>query len=424
MSDLFSHAATSDRKAPFAEKVRPATLEDIVGQHNLLKPGSIFRNRLESDNMGAALLYGPPGTGKTTIAKAIGNLTGREFHMLHAAHEKTSEIERIAKIARDKLILVFIDEIHKYNKTTAEMLLDYTESGLFHLIGATTENPNFAISKALLSRMNVYELFPVSAKDIAIAIKRAVTKITEAEVTIQDDALESLSNRAGGDVRRALNVIESCYVNKTGKITITKDMVSEAYSFTGANFDKRGDQHYDMISAFIKSMRGSDPDATLYWLARLIKSGEDPRYIARRIFIHAAEDVGLADPSVLQSGMAAFHAAEKIGYPEVSLILSQAALHVCLAPKSNAAHDGINAALAHVNQFADIPVPMHLRDTHYAGAKDLGREGYLYPHSYPNRWVEQDYAPGIKPGTFFIPKAKPETSFEVRSVNYLSLIHI
>jgi putative ATPase len=418
MNNLFSFDQNKTDKGPLPDRVRPNDFSGIIGQDHLLNEGAILRRRIDSGNIGAIVLYGPAGIGKTTIARAVGKRTNKEFIALNAAHNKTSDIEKIAKMAQDKKLLVFIDEIQRYNATTSDLLLDYTEAGLFDLIGATSENPNFALTKALVSRMTIYELKPLCADDMKTVVKNAITKIPNTSYSIEDDALSTIAAKSGGDARRALNALESCIVGRDHDYAITLTDVNEAFQFSAAAYDKSGDQHYDIISAFIKSMRGSDPDATLYWLARLIQGGEDPRFIARRIFIHAAEDVGLADPTALQSGAAAMLAADKIGYPEVRIILAEAALHVCLSPKSNASYQGIDKALDYVQKSEMIPVPMHLRDTHYAGAEGLGRKGYLYPHAYPNNWIDQDYAPGINTGDFFEFKAKAENSFESKARAY------
>lgn len=420
MDNLFTVAQDADRIRPLADEIRPTAFSDILGQDHLLGENSILRRKIDNNRLGAIVLYGTTGIGKTTIARAIGKQMKKKFIALHAAHHKTADIQKAAEQAKEQDTIVFIDEIHRYSTTISDSLLSHTEAGHFDLIGATSENPNFALSKALVSRAMIFELKPLSVEDMERVLTRAVWKLKDEGmiITFEDDALKMLAGRSGGDARRALNALEACTIGRTGDIKITTALVEEVFKFSPIPYDRSGDAHYDVISAFVKSMRGSDEDGTLYWLARLIMSGEDPRFIARRIMIHASEDVGLADGSALQTAVAASHAVEKIGYPEARIILAHAALHVARAPKSNSAYAGIARALEYVETQPLVDVPMHLRDTHYAGAAALGRVGYQFPHNAAAGWVKQDYAPGIKPGTFYQSEARSNATFEGRADAY------
>jgi len=423
MSDLFSAAAVM-REKPLAEDVRPTSLDDIVGQDHILGEGKILRKRIDSGRLGTVVLYGPPGIGKTTIAKAVGKRMNKQFMNLHAAHNNAADIKKLAQEAEIRETLVFVDEIHRFSKTQSDMLLNFTEEGLFDMLAATSENPYHNLTPALVSRALILELRPLSPKDVEKVVTRASWKLKDkgVAVTFGEGALAMLAGRAGGDARRALNSLEALVAGCSGSVEITADMVDEVYQASPIPYDRSGDAHYDTISAFVKSMRGGDEDATLYWLARLIHGGEDPRYIARRIMIHASEDVGLADNSALQTAVAASMAVEKIGYPEARIILAHAALHVCRAPKSNSAYSGIARALEYVQTKPLIPVPMHLRDTHYEGAAPLGRGGYKSPHSTAEGWVDQEYAPGIEPGTFYRSDARSNPTFEKRADEYWAKI--
>lgn len=417
MDNLFTVAQDADRIRPLADDIRPTAFSDIFGQDHLLGEGAILRRKIDSNRIGAIILYGTTGVGKTTIARAIGKYTKKKFIALHAAHHKTADIQNAADQAKEESTIVFIDEIHRYSTTISDTLLSHTEAGHFDLIGATSENPNFALSKALGSRAMIFELKPLSVEDMERVLHRAVWKLKDEGtiVSFEDEAFRMLAGRAGGDARRALNALEACCLGRTGNIQINKALIEEVFNFSPIPYDRKGDSHYDVISAFVKSMRGSDEDATLYWLARLIQSGEDPRFIARRIMIHASEDVGLADNTALQTAVAASHAVEKIGYPEARIILAHAALHVARAPKSNSAYRGISLALDYVESQPLIDVPMHLRDSHYKGAAALGRIGYKSPHTTELGWLKQDYAPGVQNGTFYQSDARSNSTFEGRA---------
>ncbi|GAA4229812.1 replication-associated recombination protein A [Sagittula sp. NFXS13] len=412
--DLFD-AAPSDRRRPLADVLRPTTLDEVIGQQPLVAKGSILRRRIAADALGSLLLYGPPGIGKTSIARAVGNMLGKEFRILHAAGVRVQDIRKIADEARIKPILMFVDEVHRLSSTQADDLLTICEEGTTDFIGATTENPYHAIPKALISRSQVLKLEPLSLEDMKDVIRRGVAFLQAQSVDIEltDDQLTLIAGRSGGDARRALTTLESLAIGHTGQVT--EAMIDEVYAAAPVNFDRTGDQHYDVTSAFIKSMRGSDPDATLYWLAVLVHAGEDPRFIARRIMIHASEDIGLADNTALQTAVAAAEAVERIGYPEAQIILAHAALHIARAPKSAAACRGIGAALSYVRSNPQLAVPLHLRDAHYAGAKKLGHVGYRLPHKDPKGWVDQTYVENVPRGAFYQSDAREAATFEKRA---------
>lgn len=420
MENLFTVAYGKNADKPLAEDVRPDSLAEIVGQDHILGEGKVLRRRIEANRIGSVILYGPCGIGKTTIAKAVGKHMKKKFVSLHAAHNNTSDIKRVAQEAREQATLVFVDEIHRFSSTVSDQLLSHTEEGIFDMLAATSMNPYHNLTPALVSRSTILELKPLSPEDLMAVVQRAAWKLKEEGLIIQfeDGALKMLAGRAGGDARRALNALENVIVGHTGQLLVSKEMVDEVYQASPIPYDRKGDAHYDVISAFVKSMRGGDPDATLYWLARLIHSGEDPRYIARRIMIHASEDVGLADNTALQTAVAAQQAVATIGYPEARIILAHAAMHVCLAPKSGSAYAGIAEALRYVETQPIIQVPMHLRDTHYEGAAPLGRGGYKSPHSSPEGWVDQEYATGISKGDFYKSDARSNPTFERKANEY------
>lgn len=417
--DLFE--AQQAGKKPLAALMRPRTLDDVVGQEKITAEGSILRRRIKAGQLGATILYGPPGAGKTSIAMAIGSMIGKGFRPLNAATAKVADVRRIAEEARMNPIVMFIDEIHRFSSTQSDDLLDICENGTAELIGATTGNPYHTLTAALISRCQIYKLEPVSSEKMGGILRNALATMSASgtRITMSDEHISLIAARSGGDVRRGLNVIESlCLGHDGGEFSVTDAMVAEAYDASPMHHDRAGDQHYDAISAFVKSMRGSDPDATLYWLAYLVHVGEDPRYIARRIMVHASEDVGLADNTALQTAVAAADAVEKIGYPEARIILAHAALHIARAPKSNSAYRGINMAMSEIVSKGSPVVPMHLRDTHYAGAAKLGHVGYRSPHSDPVGWVEQDYGPKSPRGSFYQSDARGGRSFEAAADAY------
>ncbi|QOL82697.1 replication-associated recombination protein A [Pseudooceanicola spongiae] len=415
--DLFD-ASPSDRRRPLADVLRPASLDEVIGQTALVAPGSLLRRRIAANALGSLLLYGPPGIGKTSIARAVGLMLGKEFRVLHAAGARVADIRKIADEARMHPVLMFVDEVHRLSATQADDLLTICEEGTTDFIGATTENPYHSIPKALISRSQILKLEPLSLADMEQVLQRGLDHLAQngIEVTLTPEHLTLIAGRSGGDARRALVTLESLAVGHgEGPVEISAAMIEEVYAAAAVNFDRSGDQHYDVISAFVKSMRGSDPDATLYWLAVLIHAGEDPRFIARRIMIHASEDVGLADNTALQTAVSAAQAVEMIGYPEAQIILAHAALHVARAPKSGAVARGIGAALSYVRSEPEVKVPLHLRDAHYTGAAKLGHVGYRLPHNDPRGWVEQTYAPGIAPGQFYLSDARTAATFEKRA---------
>ena len=408
--DLFDYMHRENRKkeSPLAARIRPLTLEDFVGQKHIIGKDKLLYRAIASDQLRSIILYGPPGTGKTTLAQIIANTTKANFVELNATTSGKKDIVTAVENAKtahgmtgSKTIL-FVDEIHRFNKAQQDGLLPHVEDGTVVLIGATTENPYFEVNGALLSRSQVFELYPLEEEDIKELILDALADVEKGlgayEGIITDDALDFLAGISNGDARAALNAIELGVMtterNLDGKIEITLEVAQECIQKRAIGYDKSGDQHYDTISAFIKSMRGSDPDATVYYLARMIYAGEDPKFIARRIIIAAAEDVGNADPQALVVATNAMMALERIGMPEGRIILSQAATYIALAPKSNAAYLAIDRALADVKNVQVDSLPSHLRDTHYKGATKLGRGvGYKYPHDYPNHYADQEYLP-------------------------------
>ncbi len=421
MNDLFETRNPSVSQ-PLAAVLRPQTLDDVIGQDKLVAPGSLLRRRIAAGQLGSVVLFGPPGIGKTSIARAVGNMLGKDFRPLHATRAGVKDIRKIADEARERPILIFVDEVHRFSATQADDLLAICEEGTADFIGATTQNPYTSLPKALISRSTILKLEPISIDDMEKVIDRGLAHLAEAGTEIHLDPAHkrAIAGRSGGDARAALTTLEGLCIGHDGNsaITITDEMIEEAYQGSPVNHDRGGDQHYDIISAFVKSMRGSDPDATLYWLARLIHGGEDPRYIARRIMVHASEDIGLADNSALQTAVAAAQAVELIGYPEARIILAHAALHVCRAPKSNSAYRGINLALQAVASEAPSAVPLHLRDTHYKGADKLGHGGYASPHSDPRGWLEQQYAPDLPRGRFYQSDARGAGTFEKRADDF------
>ena len=393
-----------DGQTPLAARMRPERLQDVIGQEHILAPDKLLYRSIKADRLGSIILYGPPGTGKTTIAHVIANETKCHFARLNATTAGKKDMEAIvdaAEARRDhgQKTILFIDEIHRFSKSQQDYLLPFVEDGLVTLIGATTENPAFEVNKALLSRSRVFELKPLTREHVGQALQRALdTDEALRDVEIEESAMGFLSDACSGDVRTALNALELAAMttdpDNGGKVMITLGIAQECIQKKAVLYDKDGDQHYDVISAFIKSMRGSDPDAVLYYLARMLAAGEDIKFIARRIMIHACEDVGLADPQALVVATAASLACERIGLPEANLILADAALYVACAPKSNAVCAGIGAAQDLVARTGTLPVPNHLRDAHYKMSKALGHGiDYRYPHDFPNHYVRQQYLP-------------------------------
>ncbi|MDD5945591.1 MAG: replication-associated recombination protein A [Clostridia bacterium] len=408
--DLFEYnmSLQFDRTAPLAARMRPETLEDYVGQEHIIGKGKMLYNVIKADKLGSIILYGPPGTGKTTLARVIANTTKRKFEQLNATTSGKKEITDVVQKAKENAgmynvgTILFIDEIHRFNKAQQDALLPHVEDGTVTLIGATTENPYFEVNRALVSRSYVFELRPLTQENIETLIKRAISDkekgFGEMNVEIDDEAVKFIAELSNGDARRALNAVElavlSSEPDESGKIVIDMAMAQECIQKRALNYDKDGDNHYDTISAFIKSMRGSDPDAALYYLAKMIYAGEDPKFIARRIVICASEDVGNADPHALQVAVSAAEAINMIGMPEGRIILAQAVTYVACAPKSNAAYMGIEKALSDVRNVTVSGVPSHLRDSHYSGAAKLDHGvGYKYAHDYPGHYVKQQYLP-------------------------------
>lgn len=416
--DLFDYARqkNSRKEAPLAGRMRPKSLDEVVGQEHIIGKDKLLYRAIQADKLSSIIFYGPPGTGKTTLARVIAQTTQANFVQMNATTSGKKEMQEAVKEAKEALgmfqkkTILFIDEIHRFNKAQQDFLLPFVEDGTIILIGATTENPYFEVNQALISRSNVFELKSLEAEDIKKLLIRAVTDdekgmgIYRAKIT--DDALDFLSDMAEGDARSALNAIElgilTTQPGEDGTIVIDIDVAQECIQKRVMRYDKGGDNHYDIISAFIKSMRGSDPDAAVYYLARMINAGESVTFIARRIMICASEDVGNADPQALQVAVAASQAVERIGLPEARIILAQAVTYVAGAPKSNAAYMAVDQALDAVRKKKNGMVPNHLRDAHYKGASKLGRGiGYQYAHNYPGHYVKQQYLPDELLGTVF-----------------------
>ena len=418
--DLFDYMreTSQEKEAPLASRMRPATLDEVVGQQHIIGKDKLLYRAIKADKLSSVIFYGPPGTGKTTLAKVIANTTSAAFKQINATVAGKKDMEEVVKEAKDlqgmygKKTILFIDEIHRFNKGQQDYLLPFVEDGTVILIGATTENPYFEVNSALISRSVIFELKPLEKEDIRTLLQRAVSDTDKGmgsfRARIDDDALEFLADMAGGDARSALNAVELGILtterSADGLIHITVDVASECIQKRVVNYDKRGDNHYDIISAFIKSMRGSDPDAAVYYLAKMLYAGEDVNFIARRIMICASEDVGNADPQALSVAVAAAQAVERIGMPESQIILSQAVTYVACAPKSNSACNAIFAANEAVKRIRTT-VPAHLRDAHYKGAAKLGHgTGYKYAHDYPGHYVKQQYLPDeIKDARFYEP---------------------
>lgn len=416
--DIFSYMReqNQEKESPLAARMRPATLEEVVGQQHIIGRDKLLYRAIQADKISSILFYGPPGTGKTTLAKVIANTTSAEFTQINATSAGKKDMEEVVNKAKEiygmygRKTILFIDEIHRFNKGQQDYLLPFVEDGTIVLIGATTENPYFEVNGALISRSIIFELKLLSKEDIKTLLHRAVYDVEKGLGAyggeLAEDAAEFLADMAEGDARAALNAIELGILTTPkgadGRIHITLEVASECIQKRVVKYDKNGDNHYDTISAFIKSMRGSDPDAAVYYLARMLYAGESVTFIARRIMICAAEDVGNADPQALQVAVAASQAVERVGMPEAQIILSQAVIYVATAPKSNAACMAVFGAMQAVKDVQVKSVPNHLKDSHYKGAAKLGHgDGYRYAHDYPNHYVEQQYLPDELVGTNF-----------------------
>lgn len=416
--DLFDYMRekTMEQESPLAQRLRPSTIEEVVGQEHIIGKDKLLYRAIKADKISSIIFYGPPGTGKTTLAKVIANSTQAEFIQMNATTSGKKEMQEAVEKAKNNLgmyqkkTILFIDEIHRFNKAQQDYLLPFVEDGTVILIGATTENPYFEVNGALISRSNIFELYPISNEGICTLIERAVYDEEKGMGTygaqIDEDALEFLADMAEGDARTALNAIElgilTTEPSADGRIHITLEVAEQCIQRRAFRYDKVGDNHYDTISAFIKSMRGSDPDAAVYYLAKMLDAGESVTFIARRIMICASEDVGNADPQALQVAVAASQAVERIGMPEARIILAQAVTYVASAPKSNAAYMAVDDALALIRTKRVSGVPNHLKDAHYKGAAKLGHGiGYRYAHDYNNHYVRQQYLPDELVGTKF-----------------------
>ncbi|HBB60712.1 MAG: replication-associated recombination protein A [Lachnospiraceae bacterium] len=435
--DLFEYASSrkKEKEAPLAARMRPRTLDEVVGQEHIIGKDKMLYRAIKADKLRSIIFYGPPGTGKTTLARVIANTTSAEFTQLNATTSGKKEMEAAVNDARDRMgmygkkTILFIDEIHRFNKSQQDYLLPFVEDGTVILIGATTENPYFEVNSALISRSVIFELKPLSKDNIRTLLERAVKDeergMGSLHPVLEPDAADFLADIAGGDAREALNALElgvlTTEPSEDGQIHIDLETASECIQKRVVRYDKTGDQHYDTISAFIKSMRGSDPDAAVYYLAKMLYAGEDIRFISRRIMICAAEDVGNADPMALVVAVSAAQAVERIGMPEAKLILSQAAIYVASAPKSNACTEAVFAALRSV-QSVQTTVPAHLQDAHYSGHEKLGHgTGYKYAHDFPNHYVEQQYLPDEILGSRFYEPT--ENGYEQKIREYFGKIH-
>ena len=420
--DLFDYmrASTQEQESPLASRMRPTTLDEVVGQKHIIGKDKLLYRAIKADQLGSIIFYGPPGTGKTTLAKVIANTTSASFRQINATVAGKKDMEDVVKEAKDALgmygkkTILFVDEIHRFNKSQQDYLLPYVEDGTLILIGATTENPYFEVNGALLSRSRIFELKALEQEDVKELILRAVRDEKKGmgsyHAVIDDEAADFLADVSGGDARAALNAVELGVLTTErdqadGLIHITLEVAQACIQKRAVRYDKDGDNHYDTISAFIKSMRGSDPDAAVYYLARMLYAGEDIKFIARRIMICAAEDVGNADPQALTVAVSAAQAVERIGMPEAQIILSQAVLYVATAPKSNSACNAVFEAMDAVKNQRSMPVPAHLQDSHYGGSAKLGHGiGYKYAHNYPNHYVKQQYLPdGMEGQVFYHP---------------------
>ena len=436
--DLFEYMReqNQEQESPLASRLRPTTLEEVVGQEHIIGKDKLLYRAIQADKLSSIILYGPPGTGKTTLAKVIAHTTSAEFVQINATSAGKKDMEAVVKQAQDhagmyqKRTILFIDEIHRFNKGQQDYLLPYVEDGTIILIGATTENPYFEVNGALISRSIIFELHALSKENIVTLLCRAVEDqergLGSYKAKLEEDALEFLADMANGDARSALNAIELAVLTteraEDGMIHIDLDVAQECIQKRAVRYDKTGDNHYDTISAFIKSMRGSDPDAAVYYLARMLHAGEDIKFIARRIMICASEDVSNADPQALVVAVSAAQAVERVGMPEAQIILAQAASYVACAPKSNSAVNAISEAMQSVQTERITGVPPHLQDAHYGGSAKLGRgTGYLYAHDFPNHYVKQQYLPDELVGRrFYLPS---EQGYEKQIREHLQKIN-
>ena len=435
--DLFEYMREQNmqNESPLASRLRPVTLEEVVGQQHIIGKDKLLYRAIKADKLSSIIFYGPPGTGKTTLAKVIANTTKAEFLSINATAAGKKDMEEVVEKAKQsqgmygKKTILFIDEIHRFNKGQQDYLLPFVEDGTIILIGATTENPYFEVNGALLSRSIIFELKALEKEDIKILLRRAVTDEEKGmgayHAVIEEDALDFLADISNGDARAALTAVELGVLtterSQDGIIHIALETAQECIQKRAVRYDKSGDNHYDTISAFIKSIRGSDPDAAVYYLAKMLYAGEDIKFIARRMMISAAEDVGNADPNALTVAVSAAQAVERIGMPEARIILAEAATYLASAPKSNASYLAVDRALQAVKETANATVPVHLQDAHYKGSAKLGHgEGYLYAHDYPNHYVEQQYLPdALKDQVFYQPT---EIGYEKKIKEHLEFI--
>ena len=425
MDNLFSASMNYNDRAPLAQRMRPQSIDEIIGQEHILAPGKLLRRSIDTDRLSSIILYGPPGCGKTTIANVIAKVTHKFFQNLNAVTDGVPELRKVVKKAEDDLALynqqtiLFIDEIHRFNKSQQDALLPWVEKGVVILIGATTQNPFFSLNPALLSRSLIFKLEALEISDVVGLLTRALSDkergLGNYHTDVSEEALEHLANCAQGDVRIALNGLELAVISsapdENGVRHIDLAAAEESIQRPAVVYDNTGDEHYDIVSAFIKSMRGSDADAAVYYLARMLDAGEDPLFIARRMVILAAEDVGLADPNALVVAQSAANALQFVGLPEGRIILSEAVIYLACASKSNSAYMAIDTALADLRSGKAAPVPKHLRDSHYKGAAKFGHgKGYKYPHDYEGAWVEQEYLPEKLKGTvYYRPSARDKS---------------
>ncbi len=419
MAELFGQSGSQAPDQPLAARMRPRTMDEFLGQEHIIGPDSLLRAAIEKDELTSMIFWGPPGSGKSTLAAVIAKGTQAAFENFSAVTSGVPEMRKVIQRSRERFAagkqktILFVDEIHRFNKAQQDALLPHVEDGTVVLIGATTENPYFEVNSPLLSRSRIFRFEPLSAENIRTLVLRALSDergLGGEKIVLQSDALEHIVDIADGDARSALSALELAAIAtpadpRTAQKIITVKIAEQAVQKRVLKYDKNGDNHYDTISAFIKSMRGSDPDAAVYWLARMLSAGEDPKFIARRLVIQAAEDVGNADPMALMLATAAAQAVQFVGMPEAQIPLAQAVIYLACAPKSNASYVAINRANKDIVERKGPPVPVHLRDANYPGAKALGHgAGYLYPHSFPGHWVEQEYLPpSAKSGPYYEP---------------------